>query len=703
MNILIRFTSCFKWVLLFTLPYTAFSSENADISFSNPDWIFTSGASYNSNTEELTIIGNPATYEYARLTISLPNGTTDLYLSGNLFLENIVLGDVAWFAPKIKISKAAGGALKTENLDSPAQGSWYNANVKADATGHTEVILEFGFQQASGTYLIKDPKVTNTVPLPTPYSFPYTIPSNPVCILNLISSDTMDFNNDLLSTNSHFSWASKTWGDQEVIDAINNSFPMSNYRFPGGTVGNFYDWTTDSYHNDPSTFDNLSRSNLYDNGFTFDYPGFKNQVNTTSGSATLMLNVIHDDIATATNRLQSRVNDGLDIKWVELGNENFYGSQSYGYISGDQWQVSDVDEYINHTSSLITSLKSISPSTKYTVCINHHDYTTGNWSNRLAEENYYDGTTVHNYNNVGNESLDYASGVVLLNSYELTRKNIETYKTNFGNTPTIITEWGVLGSKSFLGVISAADMFLAILEGNTEDEIVKQAGIHMLYHSDNNAPQSLILMDNGVLKYSPTGAFYSKLYEVFKNESIFKALSYSDEITTGNPGVISRAVDMGDSIRIFSVNKLPVSSSLAINLDGTEIQADYIMESYSMPPELWPDAYTDPNMAWTISYGSEEINLPAYSITVVTLSKNNNVTSTSTSKFENTTTVFPNPASNTIYLDGLDINTAFEILDTYGETLKIGSYNSDGINIEQLNKGVYLIKVNAQFLKFIKF
>ncbi len=702
MNILVRLFSYFTFIVFVSAPYLAFSIEITDISFNSSGWVFSSGANYDNSTEELTIIGNSTTYEYARLTINLPIGTTDVYLSGDVFLENIVLGSVAWYAPKIKISPISGAALKTENLDSPAQGSWYNAFVKADASSQNQVVLEFGFQNSLGTYVIKNPKVTDTEPVPTPYSFPFTVPSNPVCILNLSSSDVMDFNNDLLSTNSHFSWASKKWGDIEVVNAINTYFPMSNYRFPGGTVGNFYDWTTDGYYNDPSTFENSSRANLYNSNFTFDYPGFKNQVNTSSGTATLMFNVIHDDITTASNRFQSRITDGLDVKWIELGNENFYSTQSYGYISGGQWQVSDVDEYINHTSALVTSLKDVSSLAKYTVCINPDDYTIGGWSSRLASETYYDATTIHNYNNVGSENLDFASGSVLLNSYEFTRNNIETYKTHFGNTPTIITEWGALGSKSFLAVISAADMFLAILEGNTEDSVVMQAGIHMLYHSDNNTAHTLILMDGGQMKYSPTGVFYSKLYDVFKDKSIYLALSTSEEIEVGLPGVISRAVETGDSIKIFSVNKLPVVSKLEVSLDGLEINGSYKMETYSMSPEVWPNAYSNPDEAWTSSTGSGVIYLPPYSITVVTVSKNNNVTNFSDNQREHTIEVFPNPVSNRVYLDGIDPNSNYEIMDINGTLLDSGIYKSNGINIQSLLSGMYFIKVELDIIKFCK-
>lgn len=685
-------------LLLFTILNLnfAFSAEIADISFSNTDWVFTSGVNYDPVTEEITITGNPATYEYARITINLPGGTSNIYLSGDIFLENIVLGGVAWYAPKIKIVD-----FQAENLSSPAQGSWYNAFVSSDLTGEAQVTLEFGIQNSSGTYMIKNPKVTDTEPVPTPYSFPYPIPFNTTCTLNLNSNDTIQFNNDLLSTNSHFAWASKSWGDAEITQAFADAFPQSNYRFPGGTVGNFYDWTTDGYHNDASTFDNPSRQNAYNNGFRFGYTGFKNQVINTSGSATLMFNVIHDDVAEATSRLQSRLTDGLGIKWVELGNESYYNHQSYGYISGDQWQVSDVTEYINQTKALATAFKAVDNTIGLTVNINHHDYTDGGWSHTLAAESYYDAATMHNYNNVGTASLDYSSGVILLDSYKYTRNNISKYKTYFGTTPMVVSEWGVLGSESFMGVISAADMFLALLEGNTADEVVKQAGIHMLYHSDSNSPQSLIYLDGSQIKYTPNGVMYAKLFDMFKDQVIFKNLSESEEIITGLPGTISRAVDLGDSIRVFSVNKLPVTSKLIINYDGNAIEGDYRMESYAMSPELWPNAVNDHTAPWSDNTSTGDINLPEYSITVTTIAKPLSIGINDNVNVEKLN-IYPNPVQNQIFLSGISIKQAFEILDVNGRVIISETYNSLGVDVSNLSSGVYLIKSETSSIRFIK-
>lgn len=686
----------FKKLLLLTLFFPLFGiAQLPDISFSNSSWVLSSGCSYDASSGELTIIGNSSKYEYARITVNVPNSTPELYLSGDVFLENILLGSNVWDAPKMKITKTSGGLISAENFTSPAQGAWYNTytGVKNYPTyGVSAVILEFGMQNSTGTYKIKLPKISSTKPAPTPYSFPFVVPANTTCNLAINTANKRTFNDDLLSTNCHFSWASKSWADTEVIDAINQYFPMSNYRFPGGTVGNFYNYLTDGYHNDASTFDNANRQFLYNNNFKFGYTGFKNQVASSSGSATLMFNVINDNVTTSANRLQSRVNDGLNVKWVELGNENYFSHQSFGYIAGG-WKVVDVDAYINHTTALTTALKAISPTVGVAVNIDHLTYDVGKWSNRLSQETYYDATVLHNYVNVAVANLDFNSGSTLLGAYKTTRNNLSKYKSYFGTTPVLISEWGALGSNSFLGVIAAADVYMALLEGDLQDDIVKQAGIHMFYHSDSNVPHTLMYLDGGTTKFSPTGAFYSKLFEVFKGKEIYTDLSVSADIDPDLPGVISKAVDYGDSIIVFSTNKLPVTSELEVTLDGTPLIGGYRMETFSTTnPADWPSGFTNPNNAWVKTIGAGEKVLAAYSLTVTTIAKSNIITATNEIKVGDFK-VYPNPSSDYVFFDGVKMNEKYQMFDASGKLVLNGKVSSTGIDVSILSPGIYVVKV----------
>ncbi|GHA49830.1 hypothetical protein GCM10007086_24670 [Photobacterium aphoticum] len=454
--------------------------------------------------------------------------------------------------------------------------------------------------------------------------FPYPVPEDMSVTLTLSSEAVVAFENDLLSSNSHFSWADYSWSDAVVRDAIKTHFPMTNMRFPGGTVGNYYDHRTDGYHDDPSTFQSPSREKAFLAGWRFGYPGYQSLVKEQNATATLMFNVMHDDVTATENRLKKRLNDQLPIKWIELGNENYFPAQAYGYSSNGP-NNPDVNQYIKHTQSLTQAIRKIAPDIKIAANINHLSYDVGSWSETLSRETYYDATIMHNYISVWNSDLTLSSGKTLIDAYKKTRHNIAEYRETFGNTPVLISEWGVQEApESFLSVLAYADVFMALLEGNIHDGVVQQAGIHMLYHSDSNQAQSLMYTQGKQTYITPTGIMYAKLFEVFKDADVFTTSSVAAELAPNLPGVIAKAVNGKDTVKVFVVNKLPVESAVNITLDDLPLADEYTIDTYSQDIHSgWPTAVTDPDQAWqrTTAHQTDGVRVPAYSLSVITLQK----------------------------------------------------------------------------------
>ena len=67
------------------------SYAQPDIPFTDP-WTTTSKATFDESKERLTITNDGTTYEYARITVSFPSNINEVYLSADIFLENIVGG-----------------------------------------------------------------------------------------------------------------------------------------------------------------------------------------------------------------------------------------------------------------------------------------------------------------------------------------------------------------------------------------------------------------------------------------------------------------------------------------------------------------------------------------------------------------------------------------------------------------------------------
>ena len=609
---------------LLMLSVTAFT-QTYNVDFDQVSWTLNgNGTSVSGN--ELTIIGNSNSYQTATYTLTVDPNIDDLYFTAKIYLDNIIGGSNDWDLPKIRMDRVGGGKLINYNISTSVEGQWVHTGVSIENfknLGLSQVVLTVGLQNASGTMKVKEALVSSQQAVGN-YIFPYTVPGDPSVTLDVNTSNSHKFNNDLLSTNCHFTWAPYTWEDNNVKEMIYEKFPMQNLRFPGGTVANFYNWQTDDFYANAYSLNNNTANTGSQNAARFGYPGYLDVTKTLGGSSTLLFNVFSDDKATSQARLQSRLDDGLDIKWVEMGNENYFSDQAYGFVDDRETGINGnndgnfYDEYIKHTKELAGWLREIKPDIQ--VLVNTHD---NHWNNPLAAENYYDGCVMHNYIFNNSFMMNQFAATEYMAAYRTTQNRLDGFVNTFGNKPVIMSEWGLLSEMPnyFLQVICSADNFLSIEKGN-ERGIVEQAGIHMLYHGNFIGEGSMIMHNGTELTLNPIGVMYSKLYDVFLHHDVYDAYSVSAELETGVDGVYAKAIDLGDSVYVFAVNKLPVSSPLHLSFDGVNYNGAFSMESYTedMSTKL-TRSYSLTENPWTKSSGSGAISFPANSISVVTIQK----------------------------------------------------------------------------------
>lgn len=684
-----------KLVLLFFF-FTGIVNAAIDVSFNGNSWVTDAGGSIANG--ELTLTGSASNYYRATLVKTVDPSIKNLYFVAEVYMTTIAGGPESYKWPKFKIYNNTSGAnVLAYNLDENIEGKWVTTGMVVenfDKKGVSEIRLEFGFQNATGTMKIRNPQLLDSPPSST-YSFPFDVPADPSCSIQITTSETHQFENDLLSANSHFSWASYDWGTAEVINLINQNFPMSTMRFPGGTVGNFYAYATDGYYGDAYTFINKSRENAYNAGFTFNYSGYKNLCLANNASSVLMFNVVQDDVNTAKSRLQSRISDGVNVSWIEMGNENFFAEQGLG-------NVNSLANYINHTTALSAGLKAVDPAVKVAVNIEHDNYQVGSWNSELSQLNYFDAAVMHPYVNTNTFMLNDFSANVMFSAFKTTAHRIQEYKTNFGNTPLLFTEWSILSSgtpMNFVQTLSLADMFLAIEKGN-QDGVVQQAGIHMLYHSDTYGEATMAYHDGSNIVLTANGVMYATLFDVFKGKTVYDAVSSSAELSTGLPAVNAKAVLDGDSIRVYVVNKLPISAPLNITVDGTAQSSGYVMKSFSEDPsQVLTVPYANKTAPWTQTTGVGSPSVPAYSIAVVSFKKSDLVTSLDVPFEKGHLKVYPNPTTHSLQIDNHDGGT-WIVYDDLGSTVLQGS--SAIIDVSQLPEGTYQLKTSNKLTSFVK-
>jgi hypothetical protein len=608
-----------KSLILLVTALSLFAADIATIGF-DQSWILEAGATINSDKDTLTIVGDPSSSVIATLTTNVTTSET-LYLVADVHFSSDVQGkpDV-YYSPRFKLYNGADDTkISILNFTDPLLDKWYTTGLmvtRFQNFGASSLKIEFLMQQTTGTMTITNPRLVDTPPEAI-YKFPYPVPADKSCKIAIVSGELRPFPSHLLSVNSHFVWATGGWEDPALRTSLKDRMPLGNLRFPGGTVGNFYDWSTDGFYGDSYTFESPSRQNGYEDGFKFGFEDYASLCLESGATSTLMFNVINDSPDKAASRLQNRIDAGLTVDVIELGNENFFSEQAMGNIAETD-HIASVDAYIYHTKAMTTALKAVDPDIKVAVNIDRHSW-GGEWNSAVASETYYDGTIVHPYVKVNGFLFNEASAKEILASYREIQDNLTNYEAGFGTTPLYCTEWSVLSDGipiNFLQVLGVGDLMFGLIEGNDRG-IVKQLGIHMLYQNDKYVESTLYFREDGTITRTQLGVFYEKVTSLFTGSSIYTALGKSGDIDTGIPGVLARAIVKGDSTKIIVINKLPESSPLEITIDGESFAGDYTMESFAEPLLSDLKGYPLDSNPWTASTGTGTPSIPAYSVTIV--------------------------------------------------------------------------------------
>lgn len=684
-------------ILFFAIALSLFAADLANVSF-DQNWILDNGAT--TSTDTLTIVGSANSIIKATFTTPVEATTETLYLVGNIhFSSDLTVGDKTFAAPRFKLYNGSDGtSIQNFNISDPLLDTWHTNGMmvlRYKKYSASSLKIEIVMQSTSGTMKVTNLRLVDTPPQAI-YQFPFPIPADKSCTINLVTAEQRPFPSSLLSVNSHFVWADGNWGDLGVRDAINNRMPLGNLRFPGGTVGNYYDWQTDGFYGDAYTFTSSSRKKAYENGFRFGFNDFKTLTEESGATSTLMFNVINDSPEKSAQRLQNRIDAGLTIDVIEMGNENFFSDQTSGNVVDVDYTAS-VSAYISHTKALTTALKSVDSDVKVAVNIDRHSW-DGDWDRQLATETYYDATVMHPYVKINGFLFSEASAKEILVSYREIQENLSNYESVFGTTPVHCTEWSVLSDGipiNFLQVLGVGDLLFGLLEGNDRG-IVQQLGIHMLYHSDTYSEATLYFKESGVLKRTQLGVFYEKVVSLLTGSSIYTALGKSGEITTGVPGVMARAVTKNDTTKIIVINKLPESSPLNISIDGEPFSGTYTVESFAEPLLSDLKGYAFDENPWQMSSGTGTPSMPAYSVSVVTLTPGTTTIDGSTVSVQKT--VHISQVGNTLQFSNTQKFNTVSLYSLNGRELvsrDIRGLKTVRLNGSSLSTGSYIVRLTG--------
>ncbi|AJR04803.1 T9SS type A sorting domain-containing protein [Siansivirga zeaxanthinifaciens] len=581
---------------------------------------------------------------------------------------------------------------------------------------------------------------------------------------NLLLGSNVDFNTSIARSLLSRAPLFASNGALVNISAVNQGFNSVNgqqfiaendpvvLRFPQGVFANTYHWeqvlddtgqeiaAADSRHIIDPFIVNGRLISQHDSPVSvrIGYPSLKSIFDTAANNGKpldllTVLSIIGNDADSNGRRWSSMIEDGLDVKDMELGNEFFFRSQRSGTISTEaQWvaRARQIVENIKNRASALNktvrfaipiSFRGGDPTQSQSTRDFHQNY------NDLitVDESFFDAIVVHRYVNAqredGNrpENLTDQSLRDLVSASRIMDQSLTYSKTQVSEDKNSIwlTEWGVAGSEddaigaSFLG---AADIYSHIITNNDRLEVER---INWFSTVGANAQYTVNgTLSNVEIGRTGYGDVYSVLRDNLRDSNMFKDYSLTaPELKIGGEvqqekAIHALAVRRSDGTpRLIITNKTNATARLNVNIDGNrENIINYISSGYR-----WESLAS----ATSIPYSDEQtitdaILVPPFSVIKVDMSFGEGVAILSTEdigNFNNDTdfVLFPNPTSSAFNITLNGMNSANIIItDMLGKVVIQTNTKSANLQLNTngvLKSGLYFVRVvgdnNTSFVK----
>ena len=552
--------------------------------------------------------------------------------------------------------------------------------------------------------------------------YPFTLPSNLEATIHITSTSKEVYNNLLLGTNIH---GFSTTTEKNLINKLE---PIT-IRFPHGLWSNWYDWRRDvtrlfgeetfvykqgtNRTNKTQTVDFLANIKIFDKGnIKIGIDGLT-ALNTTKKSATgkgfdmmWTFNMSADgtDFNNGSPETIARYNDlisrGLEVKAVELGNENFYPGQRSSIIP-------NAEDYIARAKSMSAALKAKDPNIKVSVPLLRKDsWANPNWNTDLTKDlSYFDAVTVHTY--VGSDpdtaaDSDEAYGTALTARKHLGNSIYDYAHKVAPNKPIWLTEWGVKsGGPNAVSALGMADCYIYMSQNQDVFEranwfsVNGQLNSHYVWETYVSPSGVVRPRMKYPLEKTVFGSSYQIIRSVLENSTLLKSDVEVPNLVDGVKAVNASVVIKEGKVIVFVVNLTDKEVPFSVNIDGVvynDATVHKAMSFSAMDEERVMGIDVDP--LTLIHEGNQSIMLPKYSINTIellnaTLSNDEIAFASEITKVQ----VAPNPNKGQFTVKVINGSHAqYRIYSINGVEIKKGNFVSEtSINLKE--RGVYILQV----------
>ena len=514
-------------------------------------------------------------------------------------------------------------------------------------------------------------------------------------------------------------------------------------RFPQGVFMNFYNWEriVDEEGEEIAAADSrnivdplvvrgeISHTSPID--VRVGYPSLRGIFDTAEANGKPLdlltgLNVVGNDADSNLRRWESMINDGFDVRDMELGNEFFFRTQRSGTIDTEaKWRVrarAIVEAIRNRAQTLGRTVRFAIP-IAYRPGDPREPQSRRDGDQRFndlitQDESFFDALVVHRYvrerrtNDVAPEDLNANDFGYLLRASYMMNQSLEYCKGQVSEDKNAIwlTEWGVAGSgvegvgASFLGT---ADTYTHFIRNEQTLEIER---LNWFSSHGSNA-QYTATSENGEIVTRRTG--YGDIYTTFrdnlKDATIFNQVDLQSPMLTeaGEPqdvtaiNVVTTQREDGTP-RLIITNKANRPARVALTIDGNPEN----VINYNATGFTWTSLSTTTSTPYADQQNDvDAIVVPAYSFVKVDMSFGIGTPILSTESIDGIDNQFnviihPNPASSTFNITLNDIREANVVItDMLGKEVFRTRTTTQNLQLQNdglLKSGIYLVRVTDQ-------
>ncbi len=407
------------------------------------------------------------------------------------------------------------------------------------------------------------------VPVPIGHAsdaFPYALgadletTTNPYRI-TVDTSSARPLNQKVYGFNTNHTTSSNMYSSANVIEGTGQLRPGI-LRFPGGTVGNWYQWRTDDFWGyGPTAPSFATRCEVYrEQNRIYGWDGYVSLVRRYNMEPIIMVNILSQRPEDAAAWFDYMESIDFPVRYAELGNENMLQGQGSGSI----YNLEEVSEYIRVTKLFAAAIRENHPEIKIgvNVCKRHRD-----WYDAIAEETYYDAVIDHQYVGYGVAEWNSTAVKTFLGGEKIVSELASEWINTF-NKPIWITEWNQRcwsdATPFFAGsaavAIYTASMYMRMLD---YPDVIEVACLHKDYGNPDYAPYSDTTKRAMFPVWRLIGAATRDCTQIL--ETTISPCNRTDwDFQMSNV----KAFRGDGAVHLLVVNKLPVAKDVEIVIDG---------------------------------------------------------------------------------------------------------------------------------------